>query len=238
MAIGHRGASSYAPENTLASFDLALEMGANQIELDVHLTADGKVAVIHDETVDRTTNGSGPVIDLTLDALRGLDAGRWFGPDHAGQRVPSLDEVLGRYRSRLDIDIEIKGRTPGLVQQTIGLVRDHEMTAHATLTSFMTSALEEAAVLAPEIRTGWLVSRVTEETLDAVRDMQVSVLCPRADGVTSELVERLHAMGLLVRAWWVPDDSLMRRVIDMGVDGISVNFPDRLVAYLHRCGLL
>src|SRR6187455_95113 len=94
MVIAHRGASSYAPENTLAAFDLALEMGVRHVELDVDFTSDGHIVVIHDDSVDRTTNGSGPVTSHTLATLRSLDAGAWCGAQFAGQRIPTLDEVL------------------------------------------------------------------------------------------------------------------------------------------------
>src|SRR5262249_34236312 len=98
MAIAHRGASSYAPENTFAAVDLALRMGVQHVELDVEATADDHIVVIHDDTVDRTTDGSGPVTGHTLESLRALDAGSWFGAEFAGQRIPLFDEVLARYK--------------------------------------------------------------------------------------------------------------------------------------------
>jgi glycerophosphoryl diester phosphodiesterase len=97
MVIAHRGASSYAPENTLAAFDLALAMGVRQIELDVDFTSDGHMVVIHDDNVDRTANGSGPVTSRTLVALRALDAGSWFGDKFTDERIPTFHEVLERY---------------------------------------------------------------------------------------------------------------------------------------------
>src|SRR5688500_16528220 len=100
LVIAHRGASSYAPENTLAAFDLAIEMGARHLELDVHLTRDDHVVVIHDDTVDRTTGGVGPVAEQTLAELKSLDAGSWFGEKFAGQRIPTFAEVLERYAGR------------------------------------------------------------------------------------------------------------------------------------------
>ena len=104
MVIAHRGASSYAPENTLAAFDLALQMGGRHIELDVHSTSDDHIVVIHDENVERTTNGTGPVANHTLSALKALDAGSWFAPRFSGERVPALEEVFERYReSRISI---------------------------------------------------------------------------------------------------------------------------------------
>ena len=110
MVIAHRGASSYAPENTLAAFDLALHMGCRHLELDVDFTRDGHIVVIHDETVDRTTNGTGPVGSHTLAELRALDAGSWFGPQFAGERIPMFAEVLERYHGRAHLHTEIKAQ--------------------------------------------------------------------------------------------------------------------------------
>lgn len=234
MAIAHRGASSYAPENTMAAFDLALELGATHIELDVHLSADAHVVVIHDDALDRTTDGRGPVADRTLAELRALDAGAWFGAAFAGQRIPTLDEVLGRYGGRAHLHIEIKGRTPGLVERTAALIRQHGQAGGVTITSFMRSALEETRALAPELPTGWLVGEVTDEVIEATLAMGLGQVCPRGDQVTPALVERLHALGLVVRAWGVPDEALMRRVVDAGADGMTVNFPDKLLAYLAK----
>src|SRR5712691_12051383 len=111
LIIAHRGASSYAPENTIAAFDLALQMGARHLELDVHLTCDDYLIVIHDDTLDRTTNGTGPVASQTLAALQTLDAGAWFGEAFAGARIPTLADVLTRYHGRAYLHIELKWHT-------------------------------------------------------------------------------------------------------------------------------
>ena len=156
MVIAHRGASSYAPENTLAAFDLALQMGVRHIELDVDFTSDGHIVVIHDDTVDRTTNGSGPVTSHTLAALRALDAGSWFGAQFAGERIPTFDEVLARYKGRVHLHTEIKGRSPSLSQRTADVIRKHGMEGQVTITSFQTVRLEEMRAYAPELpRVGW-----------------------------------------------------------------------------------
>src|SRR6266705_642345 len=109
LIIAHRGASSYAPENTIVAFDLALQMGASHLELDVHLTRDDSLVVIHDDTVDRTTNGTGPVAHQMLAALQALDAGSWFGEAFVGVRIPTLAEVLTSYHGRVHLHIELKG---------------------------------------------------------------------------------------------------------------------------------
>ncbi len=232
MVIAHRGASSYAPGNTLAAFDLALQMGVRHIELDVDVTSDGHVVVIHDNTVDRTTNGSGPVTSHTLAVLRGFDAGSWFGAQFAGERIPTFDEVLARYKGRVHLHTEIKGHSPTLSQRTADLVRKHGMEGQVTITSFQDVRLEEMRAYAPELPRGWLVREVTDAIIVQARGMGVTQLCPRANALTPELVRRLHAEGFIVRAWDVTTDGLMQRAVQAGADGMTVNFPDKLIAYL------
>jgi len=232
LAIAHRGASSYAPENTLAAFDLALTMGARHLELDVELTSDGHVVVIHDDTLDRTTDGSGPVTARTLAELRRLDAGRWFGPAFAGERIPTYEDVLERYRGRAHLHTEIKGRAPELSRRTVDLIRGARMTADVTITSFQRARLEEVRTLAPELPAGWLVSEVTDAVVADAHRLGLAQLCPLATSVTRDLVGRLRAEGFAVRAWGVSTEDLMRRVVEVGADGMTVNFPDKLIAYL------
>src|SRR3989454_2606516 len=234
MVIAHRGASSYAPENTLAAFDLAIQMGVSHIELDVHFTRDGHVVVIHDDTVNRTTNGSGPVTSHALAALQGLDAGSWFGGKFAGQRIPTFEEVLERYQGRAHLHTEIKGHSAHLSQRTADLVRRRGMAGQVTITSFQRTRLEEARAHAPELPRGWLVTEVSDRTIAQARALELSQLCPRANAVTPELVHRLHAEGFVVRAWGVATEDQMRQVVQAGADGMTVNFPDRLLAYLKE----
>jgi glycerophosphoryl diester phosphodiesterase len=208
MVIAHRGASSYAPENTLAAFDLALHLGCRHIELDVDFTSDGHIVVLHDDAVDRTTNGTGPVGSHTLAELQSLDAGAWFGPQFMGERIPTFAEVLERYRGRAHIHTEIKGRAAHLAQSTADLVRQHAMADHVTVTSFQQPRLEEMRAYAPELPTGWLVSEVSDATIAQARALGLTQMCPRANTVTPALVRRLHAEGFVVRAWGVADEAL------------------------------
>ena len=233
MVIAHRGASSYAPENTLAAFDLALEMGVRHIELDVDFTSDGHIVVIHDDTVDRTTNGSGPVTSHTLAALRALDAGSWFGDKFTGERIPTFHEVLERYKGRVHLHTEIKGLSPSLSQRTADLIRTHGMEEQVSITSFQNVRLEDMRAYAPELPTGWLVVEVSEAIIAQARAMGVTQLCPRANTVTPELVRRLHAEGFVARVWGVTTEDLMQQVVQAGADGMTINFPDKLIAYLQ-----
>jgi glycerophosphoryl diester phosphodiesterase len=232
MTIAHRGASSYAPENTFAAFDLALRMGARHIELDVEATSDGHIVVIHDATVDRTTNGSGSVTGHTLEALQALDAGSRFGEKFAGERIPLFADVLDRYQGRAHIHTEIKGRSKYLSERTADLIRQHGMDDQVTITSFQKVRLEEIRGYAPQLPAGWLVAEVTDAVIAQARALGLRQICPRADSVTAALVGRLHAEGFVVRAWGVATEALMRQVVESGADGMTVNFPDKLIAYL------
>ena len=155
--IAHRGASAYAPENTFSAFDKALSLGVDQVELDVHFSEDGHIVVIHDDNLVRTTNGSGPVSAHSLAQLRSLDAGSWFGPEYAGERIRSLGEVLERYKGRLYLHIEIKAQVEGLTQRTVDLVRGYGMVDSVSIISFQEPRLIEVRAYAPEIPAGWLV---------------------------------------------------------------------------------
>jgi glycerophosphoryl diester phosphodiesterase len=234
IVIAHRGASSYAPENTFAAFDLAIRMGVHHIELDVEATSDGHIVVIHDDTVDRTTDGSGPVTNHTLAALQALDAGSWFGARFAGERIPVFDEVLDRYKGRVHIHTEIKGRAPYLSQRTADLVRQHDMVDQVTITSFQRARLEEIRAYAPQLATGWLLPEVKDAAIAQAKDIGLRQICPRANTLTTELVNRLQGEGFVVRAWGVATEALMRQVVQAGADGMTVDFPDKLIAYLQR----
>jgi glycerophosphoryl diester phosphodiesterase len=232
MAIAHRGASEYAPENTLVSFDLALRMGARHFELDVQETRDGQLAVIHDDTVDRTTNGKGKVSEFSLSELQALDAGSCFGEEFAGARIPTLEEVCLRYRGKVHLHVEIKGkgtRVTGLVAE---LVRRLEMEKQVTITSFQRERLVEMRRLAPELPCGWLVVEVDDAVIERAQVLGLAQICPKATAVRPELVVRLHSLGFVVRAWGVGTEEAMRKVVEAGADGMTVNFPDKLLAYL------
>ena len=233
MVIAHRGASSYAPENTFAAFDLAIQMGVSHIELDVHFTQDNHIVVIHDDTVDRTTSGAGPVTSHTLAALKALDAGSWFDRKFSGERIPTLSEIFRRYEGRVHIHTEIKGHSAQLSERTVQLVREHGMAKQVMITSFQRARLEETRAHAPGLQTGWLVPEATDVVIAQARAMGLTQLCPKAGTITPALVQRLHAGGFVVRAWGVATEDLMRQVVKAGADGMTVNFPDKLIAYLN-----
>ena len=237
LCIAHRGASSYAPENTFAAFDKALELGVNHVELDVHFSRDGHIVVIHDDTVDRTTDGSGPVADMTLAELRGLDAGSWFGPEYSGERIRTLAEIFEQYKGRLYFHVEIKARAEGLASRTGDMVRAHGMTKDVTVTSFWKPWLEETKMYAPELTTGWLVplgqgNSWDDSIIEQSQALGLDQVCPRANITTPELVRTLHEKGFVVRCHGVYSEELMRHAVDCGADGMTINFPDKLIEYV------
>ena len=237
-AIAHRGASSYAPENTFSAFDLAVEMGVRDIELDVQFTSDSHIIVIHDETLDRTTNSTGPVSELTLAQIQSLDAGSWFDERFAGEKIHTLSEVFDRYQDKLRFHIEIKSKeAQGLASKTCDVIRQYGLTDSTTITSFWKSWLKESRSYAPEIPTGWLVPQGYETAWDdtiieEALEEEFSQLCPRASLITSDLVNTLHNHGFDVRCWGVFNEELMVKVVQSGADAMTVNFPDKLAQYL------
>ena len=232
MNIAHRGASAYAPENTFAAFDKALALGASHVEFDLHFSKDGHIVIIHDETLERTTNGTGLVADSNLADLRLLDAGSWFSAEFAGESVPTFGGMLERYKGRFHFHVEIKADVRGLSRQAADMVRGYGVAEAATIISFQLSSLEELVGYAPELSTGWLVFNVDDATVDHAKRLGLKLLCPHSSNLTPELVDRLHRSGMDVRAWGAADDALMKKAVDSGVDGLTVNFPDKLSEYL------
>jgi glycerophosphoryl diester phosphodiesterase len=229
LRVGHRGAKGHAPENTLTSFNLAFELGVNAVETDVHLSKDGEVVLIHDHTVDRTTDGRGFVKDMTLRELKQLDAGNWYDPKFAGQQIPTLSEFLAWARDRVGVAIEIKNGPiyyPGIAEKVIRLLKDYGMERQAILISFDHLVLREAKMIAPEVATGILyVGRFVDEP-GAARAAAANALHPNWAFVTPDLVEKAHAAGLAISPWCPNDLPTIRLLSQMGVDSIGTDYPD------------
>ncbi|MXY46284.1 MAG: hypothetical protein F4Y44_04715 [Chloroflexi bacterium] len=244
MNIAHRGASSYAPENTFAAYDKALELGVNHIEIDVQLTRDDHIVVIHDDTVDRTTDGQGRVADFTLAELRTMDAGSWFSAEYADECIRTLGDTMEHYKGRLHFHIEIKQReiAGGLARRTIDMARGYGLTDSVTITSFRKEWLEEAAAYDSTLPKGWLVpmgpaATWDDSVIEQSKELGLTQICPRADITTPDLVDRIRAEGFVVRCQGLYNEELMRHVVDVGADGATVNFPDKMSEYLRMKGI-
>jgi glycerophosphoryl diester phosphodiesterase len=233
--IAHRGASGETPENTLAAFRRALEIGVDGVELDVHLSADGEPVVIHDPRLERTTTGTGLVKDATIAALRRLDAGRWFGEAFAGVRMPTLAEALDVLRA-VRVVVEIKNGPiyyAGIAERVIAVIGagGHE---RVTVSSFDHHVLRDVRRAAAHLDTAILYSARPIDPIRLARDAGATVLHPHWPFLTPDLVDAVRAAGLRVEAWTVDDPVHLAHVIAMEPDGIMTNFPARLRALLQR----
>jgi len=242
IVLGHRGAKGHAPENTMPSFYKAIELGANMFELDIHMSRDGVLVVMHDKTVDRTTNGTGKVSDLTWDEIQRLDAGSWFGPEFAGTKVPRLEEVFEELADKILIDVEIKageeGPYPGIVDRLVDLVKGAGITERVLITSFHPQYLKEARAKLPGAQLGLIFDKERPDAIGEAVAEGWQVLHPHLRWVTKEWVEEAHAAGLLVRGWNPNEVEPMRRLIEAGVDGVGTDFPERLRALAVEMGVL
>jgi glycerophosphoryl diester phosphodiesterase len=231
--VGHRGAMGHCPENTLASFERGLQLGADWIELDVHLSRDNALIVIHDETLDRTTNGHGAVRGHTLAELKALDAGSWFSPEYTGERIPTLEEVLDWARQRNTIvDIEIKNAPvyyDGIEAAVVEALDRYGMTEQVIVISFDHRAVQRVKALDSRIATGVLYSaRPVDGGLSLARQAQADAVLPHWAYVTAPDVAAAHSAGLSVAPWASSDPDVLRDLISKGVDAIGTNHPDVL----------
>lgn len=222
----HRGASGAAPENTLAAFKLAEQSGADGIELDVHLSRDGVPVVMHDETVNRTTDGRGAVADFTLRELRRLDAGRWFSPDFCGEPVPTLADVLTWAEDRIRINVEIKTASAG---RAVLEVLSEFPQARVLVSSFYHGLLLLIRQWSPELPIGFLVdSRFWRVALNRAIECGAESFHPPAQHVNRILLRKCHDEGLVVYPWTVDDRSRQNNFLRMGADGLFTNFPGKV----------
>jgi len=239
LNIAHRGASALAPENTIAAFERAVELGADAIEFDIHLSQDGELVVIHDDTLDRTTDGCGLVHQRSLAELMRLDAGRWFGAGFAGQRIPRLDEVLDRFAGKVPLALEIKaGSTffPRIEEKVVSALRERAAIDQAAVASFDHYALRRLKEIEPTIRTAALLVGRPVSLSAIAGPAKADGLALEASFVTKTEVEACRAAGLQIVVWVVNDPAQMRHFIGLGVDGIITDRPDllRLALTEHR----
>ena len=225
----HRGASSYAPENTMSAFRLGLEMGANGIETDVQRTKDGVLVLFHDDTLTRVTGQSGSVKDYTYAELQE------FSVTVHGQsdRIPTLEEFLQAFGA-LELTFAIELKQPFTEEDTVAMLNKYGMKEKTVITSFQLECLMRARACAPDYRMGYLTMDINPLTLPVMDTIGIQEVCPEAPLVTPALVEALHGKGYSVRAWGVSNESLMKAVYDAGADGMTVNFPDKLTEYIAK----
>ena len=231
LVIAHRGASAYRPENTLTAYQLAVEQRADMIEIDLHRTRDGAIVITHDEDLTGL-GGRGAIEDATLAEVRALDVG-------GGEPVPTLDETLDRFGGRIPFNLELKrgvrGLYPGLEEQALAAVSGRGLLAVTLFSSFEDAALARLAALAPEARRALLVSpRDAPRPLERALALGAEALNPWFGLARPELIDAAHAAGLAVYPYTVDRAEDMHRLLDLGVDGMFTNVPDRLRELVDR----
>ena len=227
----HRGASEYAPENTLSSFYLGLLQGANGIETDVQKTKDGVLVLFHDDTVDRVSDGRGNVCDFTLQELKNL---KIYGNSTCGfyDRIITLEEFLEKF-SGYDIHFAIELKVEGVEEETLAMVKRFGMMDKTTFTSFRFPCIQKIKELDSQARVGYLTDHTGEAEIAQLLGIGGEEIAPRATEITEEKMRLWRSQNLGVRAWGVTDIGLMKKMCRLGVDGMTVNFPDRLFQHLH-----
>lgn len=238
LNIAHRGAAGYCPENTMAAFKHAIELGATAIETDVQMTADGQLVLIHDESLKRTAGSPKWVKDVTLAELKELDAGSWYNEAFKDERVPTLDELLSLIKpTKLVVNIELKNgivQYPNIEEAVIEAVGRFGLGDRIIISSFNHYSLVKCKQLAPEIRTGILYMEGLFEPWDYAATVGADALHAVHVAVIPEWVAKAATRGMVYHPFTVNDPAEMRRLIDAGVAGIITDYPDRLAEVLDN----
>jgi glycerophosphoryl diester phosphodiesterase len=230
--IAHRGASGAAPENTLVAFKLALKLGAGAVECDVQMTRDRVPVVLHDPRVDRTTDGRGSVHDLALEEVRRLDAGRWFASEFAGERIPTLEEVVSLCAGRSRVFVELKPHAGQALVDAVLPVLSSIDACDVAVISFDAAMLERVVARRPDLPLGLLVNARRVAVYGApsaaalARRSGASFLAPQHTCLSERLISAVRAAGLGLSVWTVDDPERLRQLAAQDVDALTTNRPD------------
>ena len=230
IRIAHRGASGNAPENTLVAFKKAIKIGVDAVELDLHGTADGEIVVMHDSTLDRTTNLRGAINNTTLETIRGADAGEWFDTEFTGEPVPTLEEALECIAAETIAVLEIKD--PLIAEAVVAKIHETDTLDLTVVISFHTKVLQTIRALEPRIPTGWLIGNHNKHLspihlCQQLGELGSSLLNVNHQLITAEFAYEVQRRGIALWCWTVDDITRMREMKTLGVQGITSNYPER-----------
>lgn len=230
LVFGHRGASAYAPMNTIPAFERAYEMGAEGIEFDVHRSKDGHLVCLHDFTVDASTDGSGRVTEMTLDAIKSLDAGSWKDAAFAGVSVPTLDEVFEAVGDKLFLNVEIKSETilsDGVEKLIADCITRHDIGHRVLVSSFNPLAIRRFRRHLPDVPVGYLTADAIPRRIKLFAlGMNYDAFHPHESNITERMMDDMKARGIAVNTWTVNDPARARELAAMGVSVIITDKPD------------
>ncbi len=237
--VAHRGASGDYPENTLLAFEKALEIGVDEIELDLHSTKDGHLVIMHDATVDRTTDGTGAIAEMTVAEIKALDAGSAFDGRFRGERVPTWEEALDFVQGRVGLNVHLKegGDPDGAYERRVAEAMDRFGMVERSVVTCRDESVGIFAGIDPRIECRiFRGSRTPEEYIRKSAEMGLRTMQPGRDITTAEFVRKAHEAGRIVHVFYADTPEDMRAFIDIGVDGILTNYPARLKAALEETG--
>jgi glycerophosphoryl diester phosphodiesterase len=242
--IAHRGASGQCPETTLAAYRLALDMGVDGVETDVHRLRDGVIVAIHDPDIKRTTDGRGQISELTLPELKALDAGSWFNktypgkarPEFVGLKVPTLQEIIDLIKeSPADLYVEIKDPErypPDLEESLLSIIRNNGMEKKTRFLSFSAQSIEKIKALDPSSQTALLISNRGGDPVRQALRASANELAIRHTLATHALIDAAHNKGLSLTVWTVDEPKVLQRMIHLAVDSIVSNYPERILSLM------
>lgn len=238
ILYGHRGARGLAPENTLVAFRKARDLGLEYVELDIQITSDGHLVVIHDHTVDRTTDGSGRVGDLTLDEIKRLDAGSFFAPEYRGIRVPTFGEFCEGFAQTFSIQLEIKSydqpEYEALIPIMIAHLRRYGVYERTVVTSSSEEVLEAVKTMEPGLKRGYISSRDPEDSIERAAKLGCVTVGLATRILNPAIVREAHARGMKVTGWQGNTDREMEILRTCQVDSFSSDVPDFAIEWLHN----
>lgn len=230
----HRGASTDAPENTMAAFQKAVEIGATGIELDLQKTKDNQIVIFHDDYIDQKSNGTGKIADYTYAELLKLDFGSWFNPKFKGEKIVLFADFM-RWAADKDLTLAIELKAANVEKETYEIVKKYLHTNNFYFTSFMYDALARMRKLDNSLKLGWLIEEdINSGNLEKLKVIAGNQICPPAKLVTPAGIKLARARGISVRLWGVANPEIMEQVFNLDTDGMTVNFPGKLKALMER----
>lgn len=228
IVYAHRGASAYAPENTMSAFKKALELGANGIELDLQKTKDGKIVIFHDDYIDKKSNGNGKIEDYTYAELLKLDFGSWFDSKYKDEKIVLFEDFAREFFNK-DLTFAIEIKSYGIEKETLEIINKYKVHNNIYVTSFLYDILENVRKIDSNIKLSWLIyEEINKENIEKILRIKGSQICPKATLVTKENVKLANDNGLGVRLWGISDEEIMKKVYKLNIEGMTVNFPDKL----------
>ena len=234
IIYAHRGASAYAPENTKVAFEKAIELKSNGIELDIQKTKDGKIVIFHNDCIDRKSNGTGKIEDYTYQELLKLDFGSWFNDKYKNEKIVLFEDFARDYLGK-DLTFAIELKVLGIEKETLEIINKYKVHNNIYITSFLYDALENVRKIDSNIKLSWLIKdKISKENIEKLLKINGNQICPRASLVSKEDIEIANNNGLGVRLWGIDNEEIMKKVYALNIEGMTVNFPDKLIKLLEK----